>query len=359
MLQKELIKSIAVAHEYCDGEIAAHCAPNDNLPALGHSPDDGASHIFVFFHTQGRKLFRVMDGAEEEHEHQDKHHKHGPSKPHGPPPCHGPKPVPFFGAEPENADVNKCVEEMVNAEDVSDNCRIAINNALIINEQLNQTERMLQYQVRKRTRRRSKKAGGAHVLPFIVHTYIYCLFCEHMCMEPLLTHVYLQNFAAGLFAFMFIIFTVSALVAFAFAPERRACREMRALRRSILTAVYEDDEIKALLTKKLGEDIGDHAPICANRHLLTKPEPTGVCCCVRTVLRGVIYAFLLVLVLTSPFLSFIAAIFLLTKCAKKMCCSRKNRNEYRPVIAMEGYPAAGGDVELKKPVVFVGVPTVV
>ena len=32
-----------------------------------HTPEEaGASHIFVFFHTQGRKLFRVMDGKEEQ-----------------------------------------------------------------------------------------------------------------------------------------------------------------------------------------------------------------------------------------------------------------------------------------------------
>jgi len=54
-----------------------------------HTPEEaGASHIFVFFHTQGRKLFRVMDGKEEQqeehehkHKHADKHHRDGQQRP--------------------------------------------------------------------------------------------------------------------------------------------------------------------------------------------------------------------------------------------------------------------------------------
>lgn len=334
-LQKQLAEQLLLVHKYCDGEVKDYCGGAEPAPppiALGApsiEEEEAPAHVWVFFHTAGRKLFRVMDGEDENHS----DHEHGPrdsmdhdlaattshgpgrdktrGRGHGHGGCHQmQQTVPFYGAEVE--ETNKCVESMVEDESVSFNCRASIHNALVVNQAINNQILMEEY--------------GA--------------------------------FFAGLFSFIFILILIYAVVAFAFAPHRNAAMKARRLRRAVVESVYEDEEIRALVEKKLEADIGDVAPFPEN---VTVPkEDCGCVSCFRKLTRGLIYAFLFLMVLSSPFLSIIAIFFMAVKCARAMCRSRRAAAaaaDYKPV---EGYPASfAGDVELKRPVVFVGVPTVV
>jgi hypothetical protein len=329
-LQKELVEAIGIVHAYCDQEIRDAClppSPEQPLltmanPMAPEAPEDEQrpGKVWVFFHTGGRKLFRMMDGdapeqheQHEQHEHDESHERHSGHK-QGKPGCHKTtQSTPFFGAE--NSDANQCVEDMFTSDALSDECKVAVNNALVINDALNQ---------------------------------------------EILAEEY-QQFFAGLIAFMLLMTVSGCIVAFAFAPRARQMREARQLKRAVLQTVYDDEEIKALVEKKLGADIGEVAPFREN--LGAVQEKAGLCCCVRTICRGLIYAFVLVTLLSFPPLALFVGTYMLIR----LCC-RASRRRAAATGAQGGYevvrtdyPAgvAAGDVELKKPVVFVGVPTVV
>jgi len=142
----------------------------------------------------------------------------------------------------------------------------------------------------------------------------------------------------------------------------RKLRAQRELRWHILHAVYEDADIKAALEKKLEVDLGDVVPIRANLQNSLEEKP-GCCCCLRTITRGVIYAFIICLILGSPFLSFVAFWFLLAK-GIKACC-RRRRSSTTDAVEYPGAssnPMHSSDVELKsrnQAPVYVGVPTTV
>jgi hypothetical protein len=323
--------------------------------------EDSSSHIFVFFHRAGRKLFRVMDSSESPlhdgdapHFHEDvimgppktapldtdsfnsynsyrdvvendndhyynhhgathghkEHHKEDHKEHHKPCGFGGPKELSFYpNTSPE---YNSCIQDLVSNESVNLDCRIAINNAIVVNDQLNYVQAMEQYQAA----------------------------------------------AAGLLAFFLIMMFIGGVVAFAFAPRARKLQAQRQLRLSILNAVYEDPELKEAVEKKLDCELGDVVPIRSNlKDGLA--EPTGFCCCLRTLIRGVIYAFLIAIVLSSPFLSFLAFWIMLAKGIRYCCRKRSFRNTD---VAGTEYPGSVNPVvemKQKEAQVYVGIPTTV
>jgi hypothetical protein len=168
-LQKELVEAIGIVHAYCDQEIRDAClppSPEQPLltmanPMAPEAPEDEQrpGKVWVFFHTGGRKLFRMMDGdapeQHEQHEHDESHERHSGHK-QGKPGCHKTtQSTPFFGAE--NSDANQCVEDMFTSDALSDECKVAVNNALVINDALNQ-EILAEEYVRHWTERHMDRA---------------------------------------------------------------------------------------------------------------------------------------------------------------------------------------------------------
>jgi len=173
---------------------------------------------------------------------------------------------------------------------------------------------------------------------------------------------YAAAFAAFL-AFTFFILFVFSILACCLGKNQRRMARVREMRRKVVRAVYEDSEIKALVESKLGESIGMVPPV--RLEAVPEPEPCGCKCFLKTVLRF-ICVFIAVTFVLNVFVAFppIALFCFLVfgiVTVKRMCVAATGRSRPRsddddgmPMISNPGYPAA---FERKDPAtVYVGVP---
>lgn len=346
-LQKELFVASIVAAEQCAGDVRALCGSPD-IPqlavepfVLGHAEDEDANSIsasFVFFRKEGsvrslasaasrvarRKLFVVVDGEDRDHkdhehkrkenehrkEHEHMDHDHGDDHEHKKRPCHrhglSQQPVKYgFGSSRD-----QCLHDLVISQspDVSDSCKAAVADAETINQQIN----------------------------------------DEIMMEEMA-----EQLAGLLFFFGLSLLSIS-LLSCALGSQR----QNRHLRRSIITAVYEDPEIKAAVEAKTGLTLGTVPPI---RQTSSQGEKCGCSCFLRSVCRALFFFFLTMLALHVFFFFPLSLPVFLGIMLFKACRGRPQTSS--------AYPAsldldAGDAVELQEveatetgKAVYVGVPT--
>jgi hypothetical protein len=349
-LQKELFVASIVASEQCANDVRSLCGAPD-VPQIAIEPfslqdnedENSISASFVFFRQEGgvrslasaatsaarRKLFVIMDGGKKvdpehghEHEHKHKHgdhehehkhgdyeHKHDGHHEHKKRPCHrsglGQQPVKYgFGSERD-----QCIHDLVGSDspDVSDACKQAVSQAETINQELN----------------------------------------DEIMMEEMA-----EQLAGLLFFFSFFLLGLS-LLSCALGPHR----QKRLLRRSIISAVYSDPDIKAAVEARTGLDLGDVAPIRQTR----PQEKCGCGCLIRTLCRGLL-AFAATLFALHIFLFFPLALpIACVALGIRACCKSRKAAAYPADAAGEEKSKA---VELHEvgvtgegQPVYVGVPT--
>jgi len=361
-LQKELVYSAMVAREQCQGEAIALCDAHPDEPSFAFSiifgtdsspepissseEEEIAPRPFVFFnqgkrrarhlaHAAKRKLFVWLDDEdqpENEHSHEHSHdgmiththphghdhhdHEHdeydavGPHK-HGKP-CHRHGPQVQEAKYGFGQDADKCIKDLVvsDSPDLSVECKTAITNVEIINEELN----------------------------------------NEIMMEQAA-----EEFAA-LFFFCFTFLLTLTLLRCVFRKHGEKFRAKRMLRRGIIQAVYEDEDLKAAVEAKTGLVLGDVAPIRPDRKA-SPPEKCGCGCFVRTICRGLLFAVMTIFLLHIFFFFPIMLPITLLVVGARACCGKKRGGDDE-LVAQEGYPAAAG-VTTKGASVYVGVPTTV
>lgn len=167
-----------------------------------------------------------------------------------------------------------------------------------------------------------------------------------------------EEFAAFLFLMTSFLLTLSILSC-VFGKHRGRHYQGFVLRRSIVEAVYADDELKSAVQARLPEGLvlGENPPLRAAQEPCTCKRFCKAFCC------GFIFMFaaitLLHLFLFVPILLPVTLVFMTVRA----CCRKRRRSATEgdyAILAQEGYPAAASEkeLELKEDKVYVGVPTV-
>ncbi|GMH60888.1 hypothetical protein TrLO_g13639 [Triparma laevis f. longispina] len=255
------------------------------------------------------------------HKNGHKHQRHLQEQA-SPQPCHRHGPQLQTAQYGFGQDIDKCIKDLVMSDspDLSSECKQAITNVEIINEELN----------------------------------------NEILMEQAA-----EEFAAlSFFCFTFLLTLM--LLRCVFRKHGEKFRAKRMLRRGIIQAVYEDEDLKAAVEAKTGLTLGDVAPIRQDR-ANSAPEKCGCGCLIRTICRGLLFAFMTVFLLHVFFFFPIMLPITLLLLGVKACYGKRRGQE-----GGEEYPAAaavgsnGVDLELhevgvttKGASVYVGVPTTV